>query len=467
MSGVTLREVSLSYGGETSADILNSVNLTFCPGELTVISGQSGTGKSTLLSCINGTAEEVFDAAVTGEVLVNGVNIRGTAVGEIARCVGTVLQDAEAQLFNLQAEDEIAFGCENLGVSREDIKRRIDTYGKMMGVKTGSFISRLSGGEKQRLLTASVLAMEQDILLLDEPFANIDGAGTAVLLPYLRGEADRGRTIIVVEHRLDVVLPFADRLVWLEAGRVAEDINGAEAAAWFHSRVEREKGRKRSGPLSETFEKNGTVYSLDDVSAGYGAATVLRNLTLTIKRRENVVVLGENGGGKTTLLKLLGGLIKPKRGQIQSAAKTGFVFQNPGRQLFMDTVRREVDFLSGDDEEWTEELLGLFGLSDLSKRHPFSLSEGQKRLVTVAASAAGRPEVLLLDEPTVGQDFKSLDLMLSGLSRLKEMFGTSCVFTTHDYRAAFALADRTVILKNGRVNKIGGPEIAENYFSLV
>jgi len=479
--------VSLRYGREDEFfTVLREIDLVFEAGEFVVVSGYSGAGKSTLLGCINGTAVQMFDADVSGEVSVNGSPACRFGVGELARSVGTVLQDADSQLFNLQAEDEIAFGCENIGLEGEKIAERVDFYAGLMGVEPGAYTNRISGGEKQRLLMASVLAMEQPIVLLDEPLANIDGKGTAVLLPYLKKLTEEGRTVVVVEHRLDVILPYATRLVWMEEGRIAEDMDRETALRWFHTLVRGERERTAAARSSAPNMKNPPVkrgprasggirngggtgegryrYLLEDVTAGYRGKTVFEKLSLSIAKGGNCVILGGNGSGKTTFVKLLAGLIKPAAGALKKPRTAGFVFQNPGRQLFMDTVRREVGYLSAAEDN-TSLLLELFGLEHVADRHPLSLSEGQKRLVTVAASSAARPEVLLLDEPTVGQDYKSLTRMLDALGEMKRLFGTDVLFTTHDYRAAFSLADRAMVIRNGRIEEYGGLDTAEIYFT--
>ena len=478
MERVRLKDLSFRYrGGEEAPPVLRGLDTVFHAGEFTVIAGHSGAGKTSLLACINGIARWVYDAEISGEVLINGASPEGLPVGEIARTVGTVLQDAESQLFNLRAEDEIAFGCENLGFPKEKIEERITLFFHLLDIEKSAYVSRLSGGWKQRLLLGSVLAMDQDILLLDEPLANIDREGTDILLHYLRELTSLGKTVIMVEHRLDVILSSVDRLLWLEEGRIQEDLNREAAVEWFRSKVQEDAGRTSGGVVpdvgsagrekGEGRERREPFLELRDVYGGYGKKAVLFGIGETFIEGDNTVILGGNGSGKTTFLKLLGGVLKPLKGSIIRSdvlKGIGYVFQNPGRQLFMETVQREVGFLSPNEEN-TDYILQLFGLTALAERHPLSLSEGQKRLVTAAAASASRPKLLLLDEPTVGQDYRSLHFLFAALRDCANEFGTTIIFTTHDYRAAFTLAERTLILEEGRITASGGRALAERYFA--
>jgi energy-coupling factor transport system ATP-binding protein len=247
-----------------------------------------------------------------------------------------------------------------------------------------------------------------------------------------------------------------------------------EALRWNRSRISHvwgNAGRGRESDFIAGKKKARQLYRLEGVSAGYSGESVLKNLSLEINSGTNTAILGENGSGKTTLLRLLGGLMKPMEGKISRGAeigrkksiRAGYVFQNPGRQLFMDTVLREIEYLAENDNTagW---IIKIFGLGSIAGRHPLSLSEGQKRVVTVAAAASVLPAVMLLDEPTVGQDSAGLHRLFTAIAEVRDRAGTVLVFTTHDYRAAAALAERTIILRDGEIFRTGGCEAAEEYF---
>jgi len=463
-NSIWIKDLYVRYSAEKEAGwILEDIDLEIGPGELVVLSGYSGTGKSTLLSTINGVASKVFGADIRGLVCVQGENVESMDLGHISRRVGTVLQGAEAQIFNLQVDDEVAFGSENLGLSPAVIAERVRTYCGLMGLSPDQAIEGLSGGQKQRLVIASVLAMEQGILLLDEPLANLDGASAKDLLGFLWDTTRQGRTAILVEHRLDMVLPYATRLLCLENGRIVQDLDQAQAERSYLSLF---PGRQNSSRCSTS-----ELFRLAHVEVAHGHAPVLRDLSLTLHAGEQVVILGENGSGKTTLLRTLAGLVRPRSGELwrapqlreQPLKSVGYVCQNPNYQLFMDTVYKEVDFQS-ESAENTWAFLDLFGIRHLQERHPLALSEGQKRLVTIAAIAAMRPQVLLLDEPTVGQDHQGLGRLIETLEEMRRRYGTSSVVATHDVRCADVLGDRVLWLEDGTLARDGDHGLVRDYF---
>ena len=220
MNAIELKNVNFSYDGKTQ--ILGNVNLTLSYGEVNLIAGHSGEGKSTLLYIISGIIPNITDGKLAGEVLINGENIQGKRLGEICRKVGVVLQNADEQIIQKTVEDEIAFGCENLAFSPEKISRQIDTVCRLMNLDKSLQSRKLSGGQKQRLITASTLAMGQKIVILDEPLANLDTAGAEMLMSTLKSLAKAGYCIVVIEHRLDVVLPFVDKVFHVGGKRVRE-----------------------------------------------------------------------------------------------------------------------------------------------------------------------------------------------------------------------------------------------------
>jgi energy-coupling factor transport system ATP-binding protein len=460
------------YRSEADAGwVLQDIDLQVAQGEFVVISGFSGVGKSTLLATINGVASKVFDAEIRGAVRVQGHDVAPMSIGQISQRVGTVLQDADAQIFNLQVDDEVAFGPENLGLDRLTIAERVQTYCDLMGLSPTQSIERLSGGQKQRLVIASVLAMEQEILLLDEPLANLDRDVAACLLAFLRDLTRQGKTVILVEHRLDVALPYATRLLWLEDGRIAQDLGQAQAVASYVSLF---KGRQDGAqPLGKP------LLRLSEAEIGYGQRSILKDLNLTLCQGEQVVILGENASGKTTLLRVLVGLISVWSGELWRASvlrehpltssgrcpfkKVGYVYQNPNYQLFMDTVYKEIDFQS-ESAENTRDFITLFGIEHLQEHHPLGLSEGQKRLVTIAAIAAMRPQVLLLDEPTVGQDYRGLGRLIQALDEMRRRYETAIIVATHDLRCADALGARVLWLQDGTLAQDGDHSLVGRYF---
>ncbi len=469
MNAVELKNVSFSYDGKTQ--ILENASLSLDYGEVSLISGLSGEGKSTLLYIMSGIIPNVTDGVLSGEVLIGGESIKGKRLGEVCRKVGVVLQNADEQIIQKTVEDEIAFGCENLAFSPEKITKQIYTVCKLMKLDKEWLCRKLSGGQKQRLITASTLAMGQKIIILDEPLANLDAAGAEMLMTTLKALAKTGYCVAVIEHRLDMVLPFVDKVFHVGERRVREITDKESYLSEQSAAIEDE---------SPTFTGKFPAFSLKNVAFSVKGREILKDVSFDIVKGARTVLLGENGCGKTTLLRLVSRLEKPTQGTISQTLdekfgsgskagkkwykKVGVVYQNPDYQLFMPTVEREIKFGAKSDE-YADEIAEAFGVKRLYARHPQSLSEGQKRRVSIAAVVATDPEVLILDEPTVGQDYKGLCEMTKTLNRLRAERKITMITVTHDRRCAKALCDYAVWIKDGKTYKTGGKELADEFFT--
>ena len=464
MSAIELKQVNFSYDGKTK--ILENTDFTAEYGEVTLLSGHSGEGKSTLMYIVSGIIPNVNYGELTGEVKIAGEDIKGKKLGYVCRKVGVVLQNADEQIIQKIVEDEIAFGCENLAFPPDKIQKQIDIVCNLLKLDKRWNCRTLSGGQKQRLITASTLAMGQKIIILDEPLANLDKDGAAMLMGTLRALAGAGYCVVVIEHRLDMVLPFVDT-VW--------HIGVENRQAYLQQQT------AKIEDICAPFEAAVPVFKLQNAAFSFKKERViLKDVTLEIPRGGRTVFLGENGCGKTTLLRLIARLYKPTGGNITQYIdekfgqkpkgsrawykKVGIVYQNPDYQLFMPTVRQEISF-GAKSEEYAAEIAELFGVKHLWERHPQSLSEGQKRRVSIAAVAACEPEVLLLDEPTVGQDYDGLCAMVEVLNRIHMQSGNTMITITHDVRCAEALCDRAYLIADGMVAKCGGKELVREYFT--
>ena len=468
MNAIELKGVDFSYDGKTK--VLQGADFVAEYGKVTLLSGHSGEGKSTLMYIVSGIIPNVNYGELSGEVKIAGEDIKGKKLGYICRKVGVVLQNADEQIVQKVVEDEIAFGCENLAFPHDGMQRQIDIVCRLMKLDKSWRCRTLSGGQKQRLITASTLAMGQKIVILDEPLANLDKDGAALLMGTLRALARAGYCVVVIEHRLDMVLPFVDE-VWHIGDKTVKRVQ--DVRGYLVGQTAKIEDGCRA------FEGAEPLIELDGVEFAVKGREILKGVTLDVPRGGRMALLGENGCGKTTLMRLIARLYKPTGGNITQHIdprfgqkprgsrawfkKVGVVYQNPDYQLFMPTVEQELKF-GAKSPGYAEYVAELFGIEHLWRRHPQSLSEGQKRRVSIAAVVACEPELLLLDEPTVGQDYEGLCKMVETLNRLHEQTGNTMVTVTHDLRCAAALCDRAALIEGGVAAEVGGKELVDKYF---
>lgn len=468
---VVIETKNLSFSYDNKIKILDNVNLKINKGEFVLLTGQSGEGKSTLIFLLNGIIPNLIYGKKEGGILINGENINGKTTGELSREVGTVLQNADHQIIEKYVEDELAFGGENLGFKREDIEKKINLITKIMELNPNARCRELSGGQKQKLITGSSLLMGQKILILDEPLANLDLNSSIELLSILKSLTQNGYTIIVSEHRIDLILKYADKVLTIKNKTVVETSKESIIYDLKSQIITIENNEKRCKTQ---------LFSLKSIFFKIKNNLILEDVSLDIYKGEKVLLLGENGVGKTTFMRILGGLNKLKTGEYEHNLidekckikigsskwfkKVGIVYQNPNYQLFMNSVLKEIYF-NCYSKEYADYIISLFNLENLLFRHPQSLSEGQKRKVSVATILAMKPEVLLFDEPTVGQDYDSLKKLIEIINKIHFETNNTIVSATHDRRCASALCDRAVWLKDKKIYKVGDKNLIEDYFS--
>lgn len=460
---IRLKEVSFKYDG-AKENVLENINLTVEYGETVLLSGVSGEGKSTLLSIINGVIPFVNSGEFSGSVEIDGKDVTKLKISERSKLIGTVLQNADEQIIYDLVNEEIAFGCENLNIASEEIDKRIERFTTLMQIEKNAKTKTLSGGQKQRLITASTLAMEQKIIILDEPLANLDTHTAHTLLKALRNLANCGYAVLIVEHRLDVVKNYIDKVMRIENKQLftSTEINDLNSGI-------------KTIPHADSSLPGQMLIKGEKLFFAAGDRNIIEGLDIEIRAGERIVLLGENGCGKTTLMRMLARLNKPSDGMLSQTitkskkanskwfSKVGYVYQNPTYQLFMSTLLSEISF-KAKSEEMAREMINAFGLSGLEQRHPQSLSEGQKRRASIAAVCASEPTVLFLDEPTVGQDYKNLCKTVETVNKINKNFGTAIVTVTHDKRCAGALADRVLIMENGKISRQGDYRLANEFW---
>lgn len=448
------------------------------PGELLAITGPSGCGKSTLALCLAGFIPHAYGGKMEGVVRIQGRDTRDYPAGGLSGIVGLVQQDPDAQLCTLTVSDEVAFGPENLRIPPEEIRERVHFALQAVGALDlkDRKVHTLSGGEKQRVAIASVLAMTPVLLILDEPTANLDPSCTREVLRTMEKlREEQGISIIVIEHRLERLVPISDRLLLMEKGRIVEESTDRKlhrrylpAAGWTDSGTDLRQGEPAG------LEKKGEklpLLSVENLQAGYEGREVLKGISFCAYPGETLAIMGDNGSGKTTLLLALLGVLKPGEGRIflngkditgmrvaRRARDLGLVFQNPNHQIFENTVFKEAVlpslFLSKEApreiEQKVERLLEEFGLRRFRDNNPFALSLGEKKRLTLVSVLAYSPGVLILDEPLVGQDGDRLKLLISALEEHRAQGGVT-LMVCHEPAVVVACCQRVLFLSEGKL----------------
>ena len=468
---------------------LSGVDLDIAPGERVLVLGPSGSGKSTLMGGLAGLLGGAEEGEATGTLTVDGV-VPAEARGR----VGLLMQDPEAQVVLARVGDDVAFGMENLGVPREEIWPRVEESLSAAGldVPLDHSTTELSGGQKQRLALASILAMGPGLLLLDEPTANLDPSGVAEVRAAVEAVVERtGATMVVVEHRVDVWAPLVDRVIVVADGRIAADGPLREVLDQQGEAL-RERGMwlpgddvaAEVGPAPEVApasSEDAPIARVTGLSIGYDKASPVRSgIDLTLERGVSTCIVGANGAGKSTFALTLAGLLPPLAGTVEVETSDGtrgdphewsskqllgrmsMVFQEPEYQFLASTVADELAIgpraVGMSEEEiapLVEEHMEALGLTKLARANPMTLSGGEKRRLSVATALISAPELLILDEPTFGQD-RGTWLGLVRLLRAALARGVTLVSITHDPAFVAAMGQRVVDL--GLLGTRGGGE---------
>ncbi len=473
------------------------------PGEILLIAGASGCGKTTLIRSINGLIPRSYKGDLEGTIQIHGEDIRGWKLSQISQKVGTVLQDPERQILGTKVFNEVAFGLENLGLSRDEILERVALAMQRLNLVylRDRETFNLSGGEKQKVALAGVLAMRPSILLLDEPLASLDPASAQDTLDAVRQLADEGMTVLMVEHRVEDVLRIKpERVMFMSEGEIrylgslaglSKVVNYREVKLPAEDILKRAKRDPAPaeiqilpGVTGQGLENDASVQSDDDVlvkfedvTFGYDADhEVLHGITLEIKRGDVIAVLGPNGSGKTTFVKHAIGLLRPKKGRVlvngrstheasvaEIASTLGYVFQSPSHMLFASTVHEELSFgpknlkhAKDQIDKEVKDALKIVNLSEYEQDPPLALSFGQQKRVSIAAILAMRSRILVMDEPTAGQDYQNY---MNFMDSILQMPGFEAIlFITHDVDLAVIYANRVLMIADGRLVADGKPQ---------
>jgi energy-coupling factor transporter ATP-binding protein EcfA2 len=478
---------------DREAPSLRDISLHVKVGELLLLAGASGSGKTTLIRCINGLIPRSYKGEIQGRVLLKGQENDQMTLAHISQIVGTVLQDPERQILGTRVRNEVAFGLENLGMQREEIRSRIEVALEYLGI--GHLRDRetfnLSGGEKQKVALAGILAMRPSILLLDEPLASLDPASAQETLKLVRRLVDEGMALVMVEHRVEDVLSIRpDRVMFMDEGlvRYLGDVEGLYRVVNYHeikipAPMVIERAAADPPPPEIEFSPAATrqageeaLVRFEDVSFGYERdVQVLHGINLEVHRGDVIAILGPNGAGKTTLVKHAIGLLKPRSGRVlidgrdthqlsvaQIAKTLGYVFQSPSHMLFAPTVREELAFgphnlghSPQQIEKEVQEAVEIVNLIGRENDPPLALSFGQQKRVTIAAILAMRSRILVMDEPTAGQDYENYMDFMDAILSLPSF--EAIIFITHDVDLAVIYANRVLLVNQGRLVADGPP----------
>ena len=456
---------------EEKTPILRQTAGSIQKGRCVVLCGGSGCGKSTLLRCINGLIPQFYEGELKGYCRLDGRNTDGLSIGEIGELTASVFQDPRSQFFTVNSSNEVAFGLENHGLPQDGIRRRVDEAFRVFHLERlkDRNVYELSSGERQLVSILSAWAMDTDIFLLDEPTANLDFAATRQLKTILLALKKQGKTLLLSEHRLYYLADIADEYWVMEGGEIKGKYTAAEANAF--SDEQRKALCLRTLDLAQIAvpekktlpEATPTALTISDVRYTYGGKTgdTLSGVSFSVREHEIVGLVGANGCGKTTLGKLIAGLYKPSGGQIFLLGKTQkpkrlqkqalFIMQEVEFQFFTNSVLHELQYghtVTPEFEEKTEALLKDMGMWECRERHPFSLSGGQMQKLTLMMAYLSEKPIVVLDEPTAGQDAESLERCAALIREMRRE--KTVLIITHDLELIASACDRCIGLSDGR-----------------
>lgn len=507
MKLVDFKDYSFKYRSQAEFSLFD-IDLSIKKGEKVLIVGPSGSGKSTLAKSLNGQIPNSFPGDIKGGLFIDNKDIRDSSIFDLSLSVGTVLQDTDGQFVGLTVAEDIAFSLENDRVDQEKMKEIVHSWARELSIENllDKKPSDLSGGQKQTVSIAGVLVSEVPILLLDEPLANLDPISGRATMKLVRSLAERlGYSVVVIEHRLEEALILdPDRIVAIDEGEILADASPTEILksdildrigirkplyidALTYAGVDLENYDKLTNFDEVTIkkedikkvedwardlktldheERSEEIIRINDLAFSYDKTPVLENIDLSIKKGELISIVGPNGAGKSTLAKLMAGFLRPDEGSIfiggvdskglsikEIADKIGFVLQNPNAMISKNMIYDEVAFglrvrNIGEEriEEKVHQALKICGLYPFRNWPISALSYGQKRRVTIASILVLDPKLIILDEPTAGQDLAHYRDMMDFIRDLNENYGLTILMISHDMHLIEEYTDRSIVI---------------------
>lgn len=502
---IEFKDFSFRYKSLTK-ETLKNINLTIYEGEKVLILGPSGCGKSTLAHCMNGLIPFSYHGEIKGSCKIASLEVVQSSIFQLSSKIGTVLQDSDAQFVGLSVGEDIAYALENDNVARDEMIPRVYASAKMVDMH--EFLEYvpydLSGGQKQRVALAGIMHDDVKILLFDEPLAALDPMmGNEAIDLIDRIHKQQHKTIVIIEHRLeDVLYRHIDRVILMKDGQIVADM---EPDALLKSNLLKEHGIReplyisalkqagctlQNGSISSVFDMDLTPYKkqiidyfhrakvrqttqsedvlidVQDITFQYDHnEPILEHVSFKIRKKEKIAIVGKNGAGKSTIAKLLCGILRPTKGKIlfkgidymkysikEIGEMIGYVMQNPNQMIVKDIIKEEVGlglmlrgFKKDEIEQRVEEVLTMCGLYAMRNWPVSALSYGQKKRVTIASILAMKPKVIILDEPTAGQDYRVYTEIMTFLDDLHKQYGITILFITHDMHLAIEYTDRAIV----------------------
>ncbi|MEM1483466.1 energy-coupling factor ABC transporter ATP-binding protein [Oscillospiraceae bacterium PP1C4] len=469
---IQIENVSFTYENAINDAAITGINAEIPKGQVILLCGESGSGKTTFSRFINGLIPSYYEGQLSGNISAAGKDIREAELYELAPYVGSVFQNPKSQFYTLLTDTEIVFACENLGMERADVLARFDSVVESLHIEKliGKSLFTLSGGEKQKIACASVGALMPDIFVLDEPTSNLDIGTIQDLQAILLSWKGQGKTIVIAEHRLAWLQDIVDRVLFFQAGKIAEDVSAD--LFWKKSVAELHNMGLRAPTIfspkcmpkqegAETMEFHGFCYS-------FKKTNILDIANLDIPKGAVVAVLGDNGAGKTTFARCLCGLIKKSGGTLCYNGRTYtnkqriqlcyMVMQDVNHQLFSESVMDEVllgvDTPLDNRQAITDSILSDLDLLNYKDAHPMSLSGGQRQRVAIASAIASHKEIIVFDEPTSGLDYRHMKEVADSIHKLADMGKTQFIIT-HDSELVSACCNYFLFMEDGKVIRNG------------
>lgn len=490
---IQFKDVSFRYESRKETESVSELNFTIEDGEFILICGPSGSGKSTVGRIINGLAPGFYQGELAGKVLIDGTDITAIPQVELAGSIGSVFQNPRTQFFDTNSTGELAFGCENMGYPREKIKERIHRAAVEFGLEDllDRDIFNLSGGEKQKIACGSIYAVDPDVYVFDEPSSNLDFVSINELAEIMKKLKAAGKTIILIEHRIHYASSMADRIFYMNEGRIVRIFENQEFSHLDQTELHQMGLRTvRRLDADSSFEKGEssiqTSVNIEKLAFSYQKRRFDTNHALNIRdlrlpSGKVIALVGRNGAGKSTFVNCMCGLEKGENAKVTGAMgeisrsqrlkDSYLVMQDVNHQLFSESVEGEL-LLS--DPDLTKEQIDIYladlDLTEFSADHPMALSGGQKQRVAVAAACAAKKKYLYLDEPTSGLDYIQMKNMSKAIQKIKERV-SHVLIVTHDPEFILECCDYVIELEKGAVKCMypldaAGREILFEFFGM-